>query len=159
MNDEGHAEHICHDADHPDGCPYQPMADGPDARSVFPADAFMPASVEAGPTREERVPMSDDQPTQPLTDAELADIERRADITDSIDYVCDESTMSDLRRMLAELRRTRAEHDSALADLLHYSHLHWENCPFDEEDCYLCEGYERIRASAEDRKHGKAPNQ
>ena len=46
---------------------------------------------------------------EPMTDAELSDIERRADITDSIEYVCDESTMSDLRRLLAELRRTRAE--------------------------------------------------
>ncbi len=56
--------------------------------------------------------MTNDQPTQPLTDDDLAAIERRADITDSIDYVCDESTMSDLRRLLAELRRTREERDT-----------------------------------------------
>lgn len=44
---------------------------------------------------------------QRLTDAELAAIERRADITDSVEYVCDESTMNDLRRLLAEVDRLR----------------------------------------------------
>lgn len=46
---------------------------------------------------------------QRLTDDDLAAIELRADITDTVEYVCDESTMSDLRRLLAELRRTRVE--------------------------------------------------
>lgn len=45
----------------------------------------------------------------PLTVADLADMERRADITDTIDYVCDESTMADLRRLLAELKRIHAK--------------------------------------------------
>ena len=64
--------------------------------------------------------------------------------------------VDDRAALLAELRRTRAELDGALADLLQYSHMHWEDCPLDEEYCYLCEGYERIRANARDRKaaHG-----
>lgn len=52
------------------------------------------------------------QPTQPLTDDELADIARRADIADSIDYVCDEATMKDLRRLLAEVDRLRTKNAS-----------------------------------------------
>lgn len=44
----------------------------------------------------------------PLTDADLAAITHRADITDSIDYVCDEGTMADLRRLIAEVHRLRA---------------------------------------------------
>lgn len=46
---------------------------------------------------------------QRINDEELSDIERRADITDSIDHGCDESTMADLRCLTAELRLTRAE--------------------------------------------------
>lgn len=49
------------------------------------------------------------EPTQPLTDEELAAIARRADIADSIDYVCDEGTMTDLRRLLAEVDRLQSE--------------------------------------------------
>lgn len=45
----------------------------------------------------------------PLTVADLADMERRADITDTIDYVCDESTMADLRRLLTEVKRIHAK--------------------------------------------------
>lgn len=51
----------------------------------------------------------DDPEPRPLTVADLADIERRADITDTIDYVCDEATMADLRRLLAEVKRIHAK--------------------------------------------------
>lgn len=45
------------------------------------------------------------EPIQALTEADLAGIERRADIADSIDYVCDDATMADLRKLLAEVKR------------------------------------------------------
>jgi hypothetical protein len=55
--------------------------------------------------------MTAPEPTQPLTDEELAAIARRADIADSIDYVCDEGTMTDLRRLLAEVYRLRHDNE------------------------------------------------
>lgn len=61
--------------------------------------------------------MDTDEP-QPLrvTVADLADIERRADITDSIDHVCDDATMADLRRLIAELKRIHGKiHERATA--------------------------------------------
>ena len=100
--------------------------------------------------------MNDEQTTQPLTDAELSDIERRADITDSIDHVCDESTMSDLRCLLSELRRTRAERDKILEELQWYitdlGHEHWQTCPLDSDDCYLCGGHMSIQDDWKDSK-------
>lgn len=56
--------------------------------------------------------MNTDEPAPPpprLTVADLADIERRADITNSIDHVCDDATMADLRRLIAELKRIHAK--------------------------------------------------
>lgn len=88
---------------------------------------------------------------QRLTDDDLSDIERETETIfgfGDTDYQVEDN----FRRLLAELRRTRVELEGALADLLHYSHLHWEDCPLDQEDCYLCEGYERIEANARDRK-------
>lgn len=53
---------------------------------------------------------------RPLTVADLADMERRADITDSIDHVCDDATMADLRRLIAELKRIHGKvHERAAA--------------------------------------------
>jgi hypothetical protein len=46
-------------------------------------------------------------PTKSPTNAELAEMKRRADIADSTDYVCDEATLADLRRALAEIKRLR----------------------------------------------------
>lgn len=48
-------------------------------------------------------------------------------------------------RMAEDRLRLVDERDSILTDLLQYSQLHWEDCPLDEEDCYLCEGSRRIR--------------
>lgn len=45
--------------------------------------------------------------TKSPTNAELADMKRRADVTGSIDYVCDEATLADLRCALAEIERLR----------------------------------------------------
>lgn len=61
--------------------------------------------------------MNTDEPAPPpLTVADLADMERRADITASIDHVCDDATMADLRRLIAELKRIHAKvHQRAAA--------------------------------------------
>lgn len=54
--------------------------------------------------------------TLPITDEALAAIARRADISDSIDYVVDDETMADLRRLLEEVNRLRAKVQQILGE-------------------------------------------
>lgn len=49
------------------------------------------------------------EPTQAMSAAELADIKRRADISDNVANTVDDDTMADLRRLLEEVDRLRVE--------------------------------------------------
>lgn len=84
------------------------------------------------------------QPTQPITDAELAQIQFRAE-------TCEERSLENgvgaAYDSAADVPRLLAERNQLLTDLQWYiSDLgpeHWQNC--DGEDCYLCEGHVAIR--------------
>lgn len=54
--------------------------------------------------------------TLPITDEALAAIARRADVSDSVDYVVDDETMADLRRLLEEVNRLRAKVQQILGE-------------------------------------------
>lgn len=69
-----------------------------------------------------------------MTDETLAGIARRADIVDSIDYVCDEDTMRDLRRLLDENARLNAELHGHRNLGVEYERLRVENIQLRDEN-------------------------
>lgn len=82
-------------------------------------------------------------------------MKHRADITDSIDYVCDEATMGDLRRALAEIERLRELvldlYEDSLCTFDHHGYCQ-EHCWFETEPA--CP-HSRIRAFGLDQDGGE----
>lgn len=108
--------------------------------------------------------MNDEQPTQPLTDAELAtirkDVESNTPACASVTRAILFHEVVRLRSALTALGRNeqaaanrslelQEERSEMLSDLQWYiSDLgpeHWQHCDVGDEDCYLCAGHVAIR--------------